>query len=129
MACAEPCPEGCDAACEVHAAWKPDPQRQHPGVDREPRAESMRFLPDRKGGGRVQVAPLSSWARLGPWSTVARKRPLLAAALLLAFGLASCASERPAFHLRPRIARCVAEGRMLTRTGDQIECPGPRRSR
>jgi hypothetical protein len=61
-------------------AWKPDPRKQHPGIDRLPRGESMRFLPNGKGGGFVQIASLDRQGRLGIWKTITRKRPMLAPA-------------------------------------------------
>ncbi len=74
--CATPCDGGCDAICEARATWRPDARRQHPNGQRAGRRDSIRFLPNGKGGGLVQVASLSEHGCLGIWKTVARKRPM-----------------------------------------------------
>jgi hypothetical protein len=79
VSCAEPCPGGCDLACETRVTWKPDPRRQHPGGYLAGRTSSTRFRPDGKGGGDVEVALLTASGALGIWKRVARKRPMTAA--------------------------------------------------
>jgi hypothetical protein len=74
--CLQPCPEGCDLACEQRVTWKPDPRREHPNRHSAGRRFSTRFLPNGKGGGLVQLASLSAGV-LGLWKTVARKQPLV----------------------------------------------------
>jgi hypothetical protein len=62
MACSEPCPGGCDLACERHATWTPRVGVPFRALPDSPltHGPGARFQPDGSGGGLLSFLALDA---------------------------------------------------------------------